>query len=66
MLDALSPLGTIGNGISGGEGAIYYFAKLPDGCEDDEKVMKWLVYKFGVCIIPGSSCGMPGTQAEKC
>ena len=30
------------------------------GCESDEEVMRWLVEKHGVCIIPGSSCGCPG------
>mmetsp|Transcript_22058 Transcript_22058/g.52742 ORF Transcript_22058/g.52742 Transcript_22058/m.52742 type:complete len:158 (+) Transcript_22058:2-475(+) len=60
MLDALSPLGTLGNGIAGGEGAIYLWGKLPSGCEDDQRVMKWLVDKHRVCIIPGSSCGCPG------
>eukprot|EP00884_Botryococcus_braunii_P017072 jgi/Botrbrau1/4048/Bobra.152_3s0007.2 len=29
LLDALSPLGSLGNGIAGGEGAIYLWAKLP-------------------------------------
>lgn len=31
MLDALSPLGGIGNGIADGKGAIYLWAKLPIG-----------------------------------
>lgn len=30
IADALSPLGTRGHGWVGGEGAIYYWAKLPD------------------------------------
>lgn len=30
IADALSPLGTEGHGWVGGEGAIYYWAKLPD------------------------------------
>jgi hypothetical protein len=31
LLDALSPLGSLGDGIAGGEGAIYLWAKLPKG-----------------------------------
>lgn len=30
LLDALSPLGTLGNGVWGGD-AIYLFARLPEG-----------------------------------
>lgn len=60
VMDALSPLNATGSGVTGGEGAIYYWAQLPQGCEDDEKVIEWLLCKFGVCVIPGSSCGMPG------
>eukprot|EP00192_Tetraselmis_astigmatica_P012572 CAMPEP_0117669738 /NCGR_PEP_ID=MMETSP0804-20121206/12314_1 /TAXON_ID=1074897 /ORGANISM="Tetraselmis astigmatica, Strain CCMP880" /LENGTH=405 /DNA_ID=CAMNT_0005477859 /DNA_START=200 /DNA_END=1417 /DNA_ORIENTATION=- len=60
IIDALSPLGTVGNGVAGGEGAIYIWAKLPEGCGSDEDVMKWLVERHGVCVIPGSSCGCPG------
>lgn len=59
VLDALSPLGILGNGIAGGEGAIYFWAKLPEGC-CDEKVVEWLIHKYGICIIPGTACGMPG------
>ena len=60
ILDALSPVGTMGNGIAGGEGAIYLWAKFPDGCEDDPAVVEWLVKKHKVCVIPGTSCGCPG------
>lgn len=60
LMDALSPLGTLGDGISGGEGAIYLWARLPAGCEDDAAVVEWLVRRHGVCLIPGSSCGSPG------
>lgn len=38
VLDALSPLGTLGNGVAGGEGAIYFWAKLPEHSKDDVKV----------------------------
>jgi aspartate/methionine/tyrosine aminotransferase len=41
------------------EGAIYLWAKLPRGL-DDQQVVERLVKEFRVCIIPGSSCGAPG------
>jgi aspartate/methionine/tyrosine aminotransferase len=101
VADALSPLGKHGQGWVGGDGAIYYFAKLPDrfgvaptgtatagttteaaadsellssastaataageeedtkGCTDED-VVAWLIREHGVCVIPGSACGMPG------
>ena len=31
LLDALSPLGTLGDGIALGQGAIYLWARLPAG-----------------------------------
>lgn len=31
IIDALSPLGALGSGVAGGEGAIYLWAKLPEG-----------------------------------
>ena len=31
LIDALSPLGSLGDGVAGGEGAIYLWAKLPEG-----------------------------------
>ena len=40
MLDALAPLG---KGVVGGQGAIYYWARLPSGCQDDQRVVEWLV-----------------------
>ncbi|KAG2496482.1 hypothetical protein HYH03_005308 [Edaphochlamys debaryana] len=48
--------------VVGGEGAIYLWARLPEGrgCEDDRAVVEWLVEQAGVCVIPGSACGMPG------
>jgi aspartate/methionine/tyrosine aminotransferase len=54
---ALAPLGA---GVSGGEGAIYYFARLPEGCADDGAVVEWLVRRHRVCVIPGGACGAPG------
>ncbi|KAF5834510.1 PLP-dependent transferase [Dunaliella salina] len=60
VLDALSPLGSMGNGIAGGEGAIYLWARLPQHAQEDTRAVEWLVKKHGVCVIPGSSCGAPG------
>jgi len=60
LLGALSPLGSPGNGVARSEGAIYLWARLPEGCSDDEAVVAWLVEKHGICLIPGSSCGSPG------
>jgi katanin p60 ATPase-containing subunit A1 len=99
VADALSPLGSHGRDWVGGDGAIYFFAKLPDrfgvapagtaaegiateaaaatsplssesaaaaaAVEDtkgrtDEDVVAWLIREHGVCVIPGSACGMPG------
>lgn len=31
LIEALSPLGSLGDGVAGGEGAIYLWAKLPEG-----------------------------------
>lgn len=62
ILDALSPLGSLGAGLAGGEGAIYLWVKLPEGCEDDVAVVEWLVRKHKVCLIPGTSCGCPGSM----
>lgn len=60
VLDALSVLGTLGDGIAPSEGAIYLWARLPEGCQDDEAVVEWLVRKHKVCLIPGTACGCPG------
>jgi katanin p60 ATPase-containing subunit A1 len=80
IADALSPLGTKGHGWVGGEGAIYYWARLPeqfrgaDAAAGDEAVVEWLIKEHGVCIIPGSACGVLGhvrvafanLRAEQC
>ncbi|CAK9174656.1 unnamed protein product [Ilex paraguariensis] len=58
VLEALSPLGE--GAVKGGEGAIYFWAKLPDKYVDDFGVVRWLAHKHGVVIIPGSACGCPG------
>uniref|UniRef100_A0A7S0LII8 Aminotransferase class I/classII large domain-containing protein n=1 Tax=Coccolithus braarudii TaxID=221442 RepID=A0A7S0LII8_9EUKA len=57
VLDALAPLGE--GLVHGGSGAIYLFCKLP-GDLDDLEAVRWLTNTHGVCLIPGSSCGMPG------
>ena len=58
VLDALAPLGA--GAVRGGSGAIYLFCRLPEGCEDDVAIVRWLALKHGVCLIPGSGCGLPG------
>ncbi|EPS58633.1 hypothetical protein M569_16180, partial [Genlisea aurea] len=58
VLDALSPLGR--GAVKGGEGAIYLWAKLPDGHEDDFEAVRWLARKHGVALLPGSASGCPG------
>ena len=58
VVEALSPLGE--KAVKGGEGAIYLWAKLPDKNADDFEVIRWLAYKHGVVVIPGSACGCPG------
>eukprot|EP00434_Breviolum_minutum_P015144 symbB.v1.2.013356.t1/scaffold942.1/size149982/7 len=52
---------TLGKGaVAGGSGAIYLMVKLPDGFENDTRVVEWLSEKHKVCAIPGSACGAPG------
>ena len=58
VLDALAPLGA--GAVQGGSGAIYLFCKLPEGVDDDMAAVRYLVDEHGVCLIPGSACGMPG------
>ncbi|XP_043724771.1 aromatic aminotransferase ISS1-like [Telopea speciosissima] len=57
ILEALSPLGE--DAVKGGEGAIYLWARLPEKYSDEE-VVRWLVQKHGVAVIPGSASGGPG------
>ncbi len=53
--------GAVARGVFGGEGAIYFWARLPRGFEAlDEEVVAWLIREHGVCVIPGSACGCPG------
>ncbi|KAM0933395.1 putative aminotransferase, class I/classII, pyridoxal phosphate-dependent transferase, major [Dioscorea sansibarensis] len=56
--EALSPLGD--DAVKGGEGAIYLWAKLPEKYRDDFEVVRWLVNRHGVAVIPGSASGGPG------
>lgn len=58
LVKALSPLGA--DSIKGGQGAIYLWAKLPDKYSDDFEVVRWLLNKHGVVVIPGSASGGPG------
>ncbi|WOL09197.1 hypothetical protein Cni_G17950 [Canna indica] len=58
LVKALSPLGQ--DAVRGGEGAIYLWAKLPDKFSDDYQVVKWLVRKHHVVLIPGAASGCPG------
>ncbi|KAJ6820395.1 uncharacterized protein M6B38_326625 [Iris pallida] len=58
LVKALSPLGE--DAVKGGEGAIYLWAKLPDKYSDDFEVVRWLLNKHGVVVIPGSASGGPG------
>ncbi|KAF8066353.1 ISS1 [Scenedesmus sp. PABB004] len=61
VADALVPLGRRGAGVAGGEGAIYYWAALPERfAAADEAAVAWLISEHGVCAIPGSACGAPG------
>jgi katanin p60 ATPase-containing subunit A1 len=58
LLNALSPLGE--GAVKGGEGAIYLWAQLPKHAADDMAIVRWLVKKHGVSVIPGSASGGPG------
>ena len=60
--DALSVLGE--GAVKGGEGALYLWARLPSNGDgrpaDDVAVVRWLVMRHGITVIPGSACGFPG------
>ncbi len=57
---ALEPLVAAGGAVSGGD-AIYWWVTLPPACAgDDASVVRWLVGKHGVAVVPGSACGSPG------
>jgi aspartate/methionine/tyrosine aminotransferase len=55
ILDALSSLEC----CIGGTGAMYVMGKLPDGM-DDLVFAERLIEKYGVAVIPGKFCGLPG------
>jgi aspartate/methionine/tyrosine aminotransferase len=61
ILEALSPLP-----IMGGSGAMYVMAKLPAGSStsttpvDDVQIAREFVRDYGVAVIPGTFCGVPG------
>ncbi|KAK9918752.1 hypothetical protein WJX75_006606 [Coccomyxa subellipsoidea] len=44
VLEALAPLGSLGDGLYGGD-AIYIWARLPPGCLDDKAVVTWMVHE---------------------
>lgn len=54
----LEALATLDERI-GGDGAMYVMGKLPDGV-DDREFASSLVEHYGVAVIPGSFCGLPG------
>ena len=52
-------------GCQGRRGAIYLWAQLPNNADtndtaDDVAIVRWLVKKHGVSVIPGSASGGPG------
>jgi Aspartate/tyrosine/aromatic aminotransferase len=55
ILDAMSSLEC----CMGGTGAMYIMGKLPDGM-DDLVFAERLIEKYGVAVIPGNFCGLPG------
>ncbi|KAL5559236.1 hypothetical protein UlMin_035447 [Ulmus minor] len=58
VIKALTPLGK--EAVTGGEGAIYLWARLPENYSNDFEVVCWLARRHGVVVLPGSSCGTPG------
>ncbi|KAH9557698.1 hypothetical protein CY35_07G098900 [Sphagnum magellanicum] len=58
VIDALLPLGE--EAVKGGEGAMYFWARLPEGLSDDVAVVHWLVKRHGITVIPGTASGCPG------
>jgi len=60
----------LGDGaIRGGTGALYLMVELPSNhsgtgdteAVDDMKVVEWLARQHGVCVIPGTACGLKGS-----
>lgn len=58
LIEALTPLGE--DAVTGGEGAIYLWARLPEKYSDDFEVACWLARRHGVVVLPGGACGGPG------
>lgn len=58
LIEALTPLGK--DAVTGGQGAIYLWAKLPEKYSNDFEVVCWLARRHGVVVLPGSSCGVSG------
>eukprot|EP00262_Sarcandra_glabra_P022022 TRINITY_DN9543_c0_g1_i1.p1 TRINITY_DN9543_c0_g1~~TRINITY_DN9543_c0_g1_i1.p1 ORF type:complete len:395 (-),score=60.94 TRINITY_DN9543_c0_g1_i1:140-1324(-) len=58
IIEALSPLGE--GAVFGGQGAIYLWVKLPEQYQDDFAVIRWLLRRHGVAVIPGCASGGPG------
>ncbi|XP_042459321.1 aromatic aminotransferase ISS1-like [Zingiber officinale] len=58
LIKALAPLGE--ENVKGGQGAIYLWAKLPEKFSDDYEVVRWLVRRHHVIVVPGSASGSPG------
>mmetsp|Transcript_30884 Transcript_30884/g.37615 ORF Transcript_30884/g.37615 Transcript_30884/m.37615 type:complete len:512 (+) Transcript_30884:59-1594(+) len=57
MQEALSNLPN----VVGGSGAMYLMGQLPPNCGvDDVQFAELLVEEYGVAVIPGSYCGLPG------
>lgn len=58
LIEALSPLGK--DAVTGGEGAIYLWARLPEKYSNDFEVVCWLARRHSVVVLPGSACGVSG------
>ncbi|POO04101.1 L-threonine-O-3-phosphate decarboxylase [Trema orientale] len=58
LLEALTPLGK--DAVTGGEGAIYLWVRLPEKHPNDFEVVCWLARRHGVVVLPGSACGVSG------
>jgi aspartate/methionine/tyrosine aminotransferase len=58
VIDALLPLGE--EAVKGGEGAMYFWARLPEAFSDDVAVVHWLVKQHRITVIPGTASGCPG------
>ncbi|KAL6769175.1 AST2 [Auxenochlorella protothecoides x Auxenochlorella symbiontica] len=50
----------LGDGAVRGQGAIYFWARLPGRAPDDEAFVAWAIRRHGVSVVPGSAAGCPG------